>query len=484
MNVVHQLETFETIPPHNIEAEQALLGAILLNNEAFHLAGDIAKDDFFEPVHQHIFDTAAKLIRADKKATPVTLKPFLPVDLDIVGLSLGEYLARLAAEAASIINAKDYAAQIKDHARRRAAILIAQDLMARAYHPEPDQAAGDLIAKAIGELDTIGNEKTRELAAVSINEALTRAVDNMAAAYQRDGQITGITWGLADLDAKTLGLHPGEMVILGGRPGMGKSAVAVDVALAASEARRGVGICSLEMSAESLALRAIAERVARIGFKSLSYHQMRGGHFDETDFNSICDAAKAMAKLPLIIDEQPLVTAAQLPNKIRRLRRLLNRAGAELELLIVDYLQLMTPGERYRGQRVQEVTEISSALKRLARQENIAVIALSQLSREVEKRSDKRPNLSDLRESGSIEQDADTVIFLYREAYYLEQSRPPESDIDAFGKWLADSEKAHGKLECIIAKQRHGPTGMVQVYFDPATNTVRDLDGTHSHHQA
>lgn len=467
------------IAPHNIAAEQELLGAILLNNESYHaIADQLTVDEFFEPIHARIFETCAELIRADKKATPVTLKSFLPADLDIEGLPLGIYLARLAAQGIPLNEATAIAAIIRDCARRRSAIEVAQDLIAKAYRPDPAQSANDLIALAIGDLEKAAGDGAKELTAVPINEAVAVAVDSIAKAYQRDGQISGITWGLTDLDAKTLGLHPGEVTILGGRPGMGKSAMAVAIALAASETLHGVGILSLEMSAESLALRALAEGVARKSYRPVSYHQMRAGKFDETDFEHITAAAIAVGKLPLVIDEQPLVTSGQLATKVRRLRKMLKKSGSDLELLIVDYLQLMSPGDRYKGQRVQEVTEISAALKRLARQENIAVLALSQLSRKVEERADKRPMLADLRESGSIEQDADTVIFLYRAAYYHEQSRPPESDREKFGDWLAAGEKINNKLECIISKQRHGPTGMVEVYFDPATNSVRDLATT------
>ena len=287
---------------------------------------------------------------------------------------------------------------MRDYARRRSAIALAQDLIARANSPSPAETASDLIAEAIGGFDTLMDSATgaTSMPAVPIATALATAVETVASAYQRDGQISGITWGLTELDRLTLGLHAGEVVIIGARPGMGKSALAVTCARAASSADHGVAISSLEMSADSLALRMLAEQVSRSGAR-IPYFAMRGGKIAESDFERITDAAKALGKLPIIIEEQPAVTIFQLNSKVRRCRKWLKRAGADLKLLIVDYMQLLTPGQRYAGSKVNEITEISAGLRRFSRGRRVLPCShLSQLSRKVEEREDKRSsNLSD-----------------------------------------------------------------------------------------
>jgi replicative DNA helicase len=459
-------------PPHSIEAEQGLLGAILINNDALHAAGRLRPEEFFEPLHATIYDLCNTLITSGKLATPITVKSFLP-EIEVAGLSVQQYLARLAAEATTIVNAPDYADTVREYAQRRAMIATAQAIVDAASDRQAGADIAAVITDAIGSLDGILGDGEGSRNAVPFANAAAEAIDLVAKAYQADGRVTGLSWCLSDLDRMTSGLHAGELTVLAGRPGMGKSAVAVSVGHGAAKSGAGTALFSLEMGRESLAMRALASECSESGH--IPYFAMRRGTITEAQFERLRDAAVTLRDLPLLIDDQPSVTIAELGAKTRRAAKWMERKGTRLALVIVDYMQLLTPDNRYAGQRVQEVTQISAGLKRIARQHHVAVLALSQLSRGVESREDKRPQLSDLRDSGSIEQDADSVFMLYREGYYLQMRKPPESDGERFAEWMVAVEAAHGKLEIAIAKQRHGPTGVVEVYFDPATNAVRDL---------
>jgi replicative DNA helicase len=471
-------------PPHNIEAEQALLGAILVNNEAFYRVSDFLEPKhFLEGIHQRIFELAGGLIRAGKLATPVTLKTFLPVDLDIAGLTVNQYLARLAAEATTIINAEDYGRTIYDLSVRRDLITIGEDMVNLAYEAAVDATPQSHIEDAERKLFELAETGRYESGFQRFAQALTTAVDMAAQAYQRDGGLSGIATGLTDLDSKMGGLQKSDLIIVAGRPGMGKTALATNIAYNVARAfAQGdvrpdgtretvnggvVGFFSLEMSAEQLATRIIAEQTG------IPSNKIRRGAIDEADFEKIKDISIELQSLPFYVDETGGLSIGQLAARARRLKR---QRG--LDLLVIDYVQLLGSTRRSSENRVQEITEITTRLKALAKELNVPIMALSQLSRQVENREDKRPQLSDLRESGSIEQDADVVMFVFREEYYLtnKEPRPGTADHD---KWRTDMDAVHGKAEVIIGKQRHGPTGTVALQFDAEVTRFANLDAAH-----
>src|SRR6187401_1200521 len=466
--------------PHNIEAEQSLLGAILVNNDAFYRVSDFLEPrHFFEPLHQTIFETASSLIRMGKVATPVTLKTFLPADTDIGGMTVGQYLARVAAEATTIINAQDYGRTVYDMSLRRDLIRIGEDMVNVAFDAPVDFTPRTQIEDAERQLYELAESGRYDGGFQRFAQAITTAVDMAARAYQRDGSLSGIATGLRDLDTKMGGLQSSDLIIVAGRPGMGKTALATNIAYNIAKAHRGetradghiatvdggiVGFFSLEMSAEQLATRIIAERTG-----IPSSHIRRGG-ITEADFETIKDVSIELQGLPFYVDETGGLSIAQLSARARRLKR---QKG--LDVLVIDYIQLLQGSQRKASEsRVQEVTEITTNLKALAKELNVPIVALSQLSRQVENRDDKRPQLSDLRESGSIEQDADVVLFVFREEYYLSNKEPrPGSDDHA--KWMTEMAAVHGKAELIIGKQRHGPTGTVQLAFEAAVTRFADL---------
>ena len=462
-------EAYRTAP-QNVEAEQALLGAILVNNEAFYRVSDFLEPQhFFEPVHKAIFEVAGQLIRANKTATPVTIKTFLPSDLAIGDINLATYLARLAAEATTIINAEDYGRTIYDLALRRALIGIGEDMVNVAYDATVEQTPGVQIEEAEKRLFDLAEKGQYGAGFQSFETALTSAIDLASAAYKRDGHLSGLATGLDDLDRLMGGLQASDLIIVAGRPGMGKSALATNLGFNVAKAWRGelqpdgamktvdggiVGLFSLEMSAEQLATRIIAEQ------SGVSSANIRRGRIDESDFARIVEASREMQRIPFYIDQTGGLSIAQLAARARRLKR---QRG--LDLLIVDYIQLLAGTSRRSSEnRVQEITEITTNLKALAKELAVPILALSQLSRQVEQRDDKRPQLSDLRESGSIEQDADVVLFIFREEYYLKNKMPKEGT-EEFFTWQKDMESAHGIAEVIVGKQRHGPTGTVRLHF-------------------
>jgi replicative DNA helicase len=466
--------------PHNIEAEQSLLGAILVNNDAFYRVSDFLEPKhYFEPLHQTIYETAGSLIRMGKIATPVTLKTFLPADTDIGGMTIGQYLARLAAEATTIINAQDYGRTIYDLALRRDLIGIGEDMVNVAYDAPVDFAPRAQIEDAERRLYELAESGRYDGGFQKFSQALAVAVDLAAKAFQRDGKLSGISTGMRDLDIKMGGLQHSDLIIVAGRPGMGKTSLATNIAYnvaqayvpelqadGTTKAANGgvIGFFSCEMSADQLATRIVAERTG-----VPSSHIRRGG-ISEADFEKIREVSIELQSLPFYVDATGGLSIAQLMARARRLKR---QKG--LDLLVIDYIQLLSgSGKRASDSRVQEITEITTSLKALAKELNVPVIALSQLSRQVESRDDKRPQLSDLRESGSIEQDADVVLFVYREEYYLAMKEPrpgtPEHE-----KWQLDMSLAHGKAEVIIGKQRHGPTGTVDLAFEASVTRFGDL---------
>ena len=468
------------IAPHNIEAEQALLGAILVNNDAFYRVSDFLEPKhFFEPIHQTIFETATSIIRAGKVATPVTLKTFLPAETDIGGMTVGQYLARLAAAATTIINAQDYGRAIYDLSIRRNLIDVGTDMVNVAFDAPVDFAPRAQIEDAERRLYELAESGRYDGGFQRFAQALTVAVDMAAKAFQRDGKLSGIATGLRDLDVKMGGLQRSDLIIVAGRPGMGKTALATNIAYNIAEAHRAevqadgtmksinggiVGFFSCEMSAEQLATRILAEQT------SIASSLIRRGGITETDFEKIRDYSIKLQSLPLYVDETGGLSISQLTARARRLKR---QKG--LDVIVVDYIQLLQgSGKRGNDNRVQEVTEITTSLKALAKELNVPIIALSQLSRQVESRDDKRPQLSDLRESGSIEQDADVVMFVYREEYYL-ANKEPRVGTPEYEKWQLDMSLVHGKAEVIIGKQRHGPTGMVELAFEGQFTRFSDL---------
>jgi replicative DNA helicase len=434
---------------------------------------------FFEPIHQTIFETASSLIRAGKIATPVTLKTFLPAETDIGGMTVGQYLARLAAEATTIINAHDYGRTIYDLSLRRDLIGVGTDMVNVAFDAPVDFAPRAQIEDAERRLYELAESGRYDGGFQKFSQALTIAVDMAAKAFQRDGKLSGIATGLRDLDIKMGGLQPSDLVIVAGRPGMGKTALATNIAYNVAKAHRAevqadgtmksinggiVGFFSCEMSAEQLATRILAEQT------SIASSTIRRGGISETDFEKIRDYSIELQSLPLYVDETGGLSISQLTARARRLKR---QKG--LDLIVVDYIQLLQgSGKRGNDNRVQEVTEITTSLKALAKELNVPIIALSQLSRQVESRDDKRPQLSDLRESGSIEQDADVVMFVFREEYYL-ANKEPRVGTPEYEKWQLEMSLVHGKAEVIIGKQRHGPTGTVELQFEGQFTRFSDL---------
>ena len=455
--------------PSNIEAEQALLGAILVNNDAFDRVSDFLRAEHFsEELHRRVFEVAAQLIRAGKVATPVTLKTFLG-EHDLGGITVPQYLARLAAEATTIINAEDYGRTIYDLAVRRRLIVIGEEVVNTAYDAPVDMPPREQIEEAERRLYEIAEQGRYDGGFQSFSTALTHAIDMAAKAYERDGKLSGISTGMTDLDHKLGGLQSSDLVIVAGRPGMGKTALATNIAFNIARAYESrmrpdgthetvnggvVGFFSLEMSSEQLATRIIAEQ------SGVPSYKIRRGDISDYEFQRISEAAREMQSVPFYIDHTGGISIAQLTARARRLKR---QRG--LDALVVDYLQLLSGSKSKGDNRVQELTEITTGLKALAKELNVPVVALSQLSRQVENRDDKRPQLSDLRESGSIEQDADVVIFVYREEYYL-KNREPRPGTEEHMTWMSEMERAHGKAEVIIGKQRHGPTGTVELAFE------------------
>jgi len=474
-----QAAEFYRQPPHNIEAEQALLGAILVNNEAFYRVSDFLEPGhFFEPVHKQIYEITAQIIRQNKVANPVTLKNFLPSDLAIGELNPAQYLARLAAEATTIINAEDYGRSIYDLALRRALIGIGEDVVNIAFDAPIDMPPKAQIEDAERRLFALAETGRYDGGFHSFEEALKAAIDMASAAYQRDGHLSGISTGLDDLDHKMGGLQNSDLIVLAGRPAMGKTSLVTNIAFNIAKAYKGelqpdgstkavnggiVGFFSLEMSAEQLATRIVAEQ------SGVSSSHIRRGSLDERQFARVVEASREMARIPLYIDQTGGLSIAQLTARARRLKR---QRG--LDLLIIDYLQLLQGSGKGQANRVQEITEITTGLKALAKELAVPVIALSQLSRQVEARDDKRPQLADLRESGSIEQDADVVMFVYRDEYYLKGKMPKEGTEDFF-KWQAEMEQVAGVAEVIIGKQRHGPTGTVALQFEAEITRFSNL---------
>ncbi len=456
--------------PHSIEAEQQLLGAILTNNDIYdRIASIIGPQHFYEPVHARIYEVAQARISKNALASPVTLKAFLEDDEGLKELGGPAYLARLAGAAISSFAARDYAQMIYDFAIRRELMALGREISEKAGRVEISSEPKEQIVEAEQALYKLGEQGQSESGFQSFLRAVTDAVNVANAAYQRDGGLSGLSTGLTDMDKKLGGLHRSDLLILAGRPSMGKTSLATNIAFnIAKTYKRGklkdgsegavnggvVGFFSLEMSAEQLAARILSEA------SEVPSEQIRRGDMTEGEFRRFVDAAKALEACPLFIDDTPALAISQLAARARRLKR-----THGLDVLIVDYLQLVRPATA-KDSRVNEVSEITQGLKAIAKELDIPVVALSQLSRQVENREDKRPQLSDLRESGSIEQDADVVMFVFREEYYKEREKPGDHELEKMASWQAEMEALHGKAEVIIGKQRHGPIGSIDLSFE------------------
>jgi replicative DNA helicase len=460
--------TFRALP-HNFEAEQALLGAILVNNEACdRVSGFLKADHFYDALHGRIYDHAAKLIWAGKRATPITLKTFFQADEPVGELTVPQYLGRLAANATTIINAEDYGRTIYDLAVRRSLIQIGEIMVNTAYDAPIDAPPAVQIEDTEQKLYELAETGKYGSGFEPFTTALTDAIDMAAHAYRRDGGLSGLATGFTDLDQRMGGLQPSDLIIVAGRPSMGKTALATNIAYHVAHSYRRdldsevaldgavVGFFSLEMSAEQLATRIISEQ------SYIPSERIRRGRIESDEFDRIVEVSQELQNLPLYIDQTGGITVAQLAARARRLKR-----QRDVGLIVVDYLQLLSGSTRRAAEgRVQEVSEITTGLKALAKELQVPVLALSQLSRQVEQREDKRPQLADLRESGSIEQDADVVLFVFREEYYVER-RQPRENTEEHKQWQAEMDMVTGKAEVIIGKQRHGPTGTIRLQFTP-----------------
>jgi replicative DNA helicase len=467
------LRSAEPHPPHapaNIEAEQALLGAILFDNAAYErLSDQLQGRHFYEPFHQRLFAAMEEHIRKGQLAEPIVLMERFKRDPAFNELGGLQYLANLVDSAPPAANAPDYGRLVYDLALRRDLIRIGGEI-ALAAQTDAEHSAKDQIEAAEQSLYTLAETGQSSTGFVSFADALQGAVHMAAEAFSRDGGLAGLSTGLVDLDRMLGGLHPSDLIILAGRPSMGKSALAANIAFSVAKAyaydilpdgsrktSNGgvVAFFSLEMSAEQLAMRVLAE------VSGVPSDKLRKGEIDASEFGRVRDAALEIQQAPLFFDDTGGLSLSKLAARARRLQR---QTG--LDLIVIDYLQLVTTGQGASlDNRVQEVSMITQGLKALAKDLKVPVLALSQLSRQVENRPDKRPQLSDLRESGSIEQDADMVMFVYREAYYLGRDEPREGSDDHL-KWQDDMDKVQHIAEVIIGKQRHGPIGTVKLHFN------------------
>lgn len=443
-----------------------LVGAILVNNRAFERVSEFLRSEHFaDPVHGRIYQACTVMIERGQHVDPTTLKHFFERDEDFAELGGVQYLARLAANAVTIINADNYGRLIHDLHLRRELIELGTDMVNDAFIADLETDAMSQIETAEQSLYDLATVGDYDGGFVPFTTALTSAINIAQIAFKRDG-IAGAPTGFSKLDLMLGGLHPSDLIIVAGRPSMGKTAFATNIAYNVARsivhereedltARSSIGFFSLEMSAEQLATRIIAEEA------QIPSDKIRRGELNAREFDKIVLASQDLQTAPLFIDDTPALTISGLRTRARRLKR---QHG--LSLIVVDYLQLLQGSGRTNDNRVQEISEITRGLKTLAKELDVPVLALSQLSRAVEQRDDKRPQLADLRESGTIEQDADVVIFIFREEYYLERQQPREGT-DKFAEWQEEMDAVHNLAEIMVSKQRHGPTGKVTLNFEP-----------------
>ena len=465
------LKKIENKIPSNLEAEQALLGSILVNNDIIDEISTIINSSiFFDPAHIKIYETIESLNNKGMIANPITLKNFFEKDNILEDVGGTEYLVKLTRFSGSVKQAVDYAKIIHEMYLRRELIMVSDKLSSDTLNSNYQEKNADKIIedteKSLYDLAERGSFSQSYL---KFNKALDQTIQMATLAMQSDQGIVGVPTGLSDLDEKLGGLHKSDLIILAGRPSMGKTALATNIAFNASQhfmkhqKKASVAFFSLEMSSEQLSTRILSEQ-ARI--KS---DDIRRGKVTEEEINRYIETSRNIYNLPLFIDETPAITIAALSNRARRIKRL-HGVG----LIVVDYIQLMQANSYKNEGRVQEISEITQGLKALAKELSVPVLALSQLSRAVEQRDDKQPQLADLRESGSIEQDADVVMFVYREAYYLERKQPKLGSIE-HAEWQSKMNDVNGLADIILGKQRHGPTGTVKVEFEGIYTKFKDL---------
>ena len=461
--------------PKNIEAEQALLGALLANNKTFEKISEFLRPEHFaDPVHAKIFDVISKLITRGHVADVITLKNYFEQDGSLNEVGGHKYLIKLADSATPLTNAEYYARFIYDKYLRRELIFTGFDIVNNAIKEDLDSDASEQIETAEKRLFDLANQGETSTGFIDFSQALTDSIKRIEAAYQKEGKISGLPTGLDALDAKTGGLNDSDLIIIAGRPAMGKTALATNIAYNVAEfiahdkntpaKNRGVAFFSLEMSADQLASRILST------VTQTNNHKMRTGELDNAEFTRIAAAVRELENIPLYIDDTPGLNINNIRTRARRLKR-----NKGLGLIVIDYIQLIngTGSKKTEGNRVQELSEISRGLKILAKELQVPVIALSQLNRGVESRDDKRPIMSDLRESGSIEQDADIVMFVFRENYYIQNEEPklksgetPEHLQKRLDEWEARKRETQNLAEIIIGKQRHGPTGTIQLFWN------------------
>ncbi len=470
--------------PQHIEAEQAVLGTVLLNNHAYEKVSEfLLPHHFAYSVHEKIYSAFQRLIPQGRVADPLTLKDYFDQDEELESIGGHKYLLELATSAKTVVNIEDYGRIVYDKYVRRELIDIGQEMVDGAYSGDIETSAEEQIELAEKKLFEISSETDTRKGLQDFSSALNKALENVNEAIQAEGGISGVSTGLRDLDKKLGGLHNSDLIILAGRPSMGKTALATNIAFNAAEIfmrnkktedkeNKTVAFFSLEMSSDQLAGRILAAQA------QVNAHTMRTGEMDQSEFGRLAGAVRMLEKVPLYIDDTPGLSVNAIRTRARRLKR-----TRGLGLIVIDYLQLISgAGGRKSDNRVQEVSEMTRGLKILAKELEVPVIVLSQLNRSVESRDDKRPQLSDLRESGSIEQDADVVMFVFREAYYLEREEPTQRGIEGEDKfrqryedWERKKKEKRNVAEVVLAKQRHGPIGIVSLYFNGEYTEFGDL---------
>ena len=458
--------------PNNIEAEQAVIGSILVSNEIFDEINLIlSSNNFYDPIHQKIFSAIENLIFRGMLANPITLKSYFEDEKD--ELNVPDYLVKVTKFSTSIRQAVEYSKIIYDMFVRRELIKISENTIDTAKLNDLSTTGQDIIEDSEKLLYELAEKGSSYSSLISFDKALRQTIDMASAAYKNEEGIVGVPTGLRDLDDRLGGLHKSDLIIIAGRPGMGKTALATNIAFNAAQKlqdsgkeKASVAFFSLEMSSEQLSTRILAEQ------SKIKSNDIRRGRISDEQFDRFLETSKNISELPLYIDETPALTIAAMSNRARRIKRLHG-----LDLIIVDYIQLMRGSLNYKDGRVQEVSEITQGLKAIAKELSIPVVALSQLSRQVEQRDNKKPQLSDLRESGSIEQDADVVMFVYRESYYLENKEPKPATVE-HAEWQAKMNEVSNLAELIIGKQRHGPTGNVMLEFEAMFTKFKDTQNT------
>ena len=477
LDTEHSLKSSDKMP-QNIEAEQSLIGSVLFDNKVLEdLPTNFATRHFFDPLHATIFDACIFLIDNGRLADPLTLKSYLKQDDLQRDIDIEKYLSELREGVVSLSKAKFYAEEIRNCYVRRSLIRIGDELINKSVNPTLDVTPDQEISNTEEQLYNLAEKDQINSGPLDFKSVLASATNQINEAYNRKGKLSGIDTGFSGLNRQLGGLNKSDLLVLAGRPAMGKTALATNIGFNAAkssilEKNETILIFSLEMSAEQLAQRILAEQ------STIDSHKLRSGDLNETEFSKLVSTQNDILDLPFFIDDTPAISVGQIASRARRLKR-----THGLSLIIIDYIQLIQGSKASEAQgRVQEVSNITRGLKSLAKELNVPILALSQLSRAVEQREDKRPILADLRESGSIEQDADVVMFVYREEYYLDKSEPTQRDNEnqesfneRFLKWQDRRNMAEGKAEIIISKQRHGPTGIVQVQFEAKFTRFMDL---------